>query len=168
MVLLCTHWGCCPGDHRQQGLHSCFHPDAGSCLVGEARPSGRLVGGFISTRPPCCGFLLPLQSSQRGTTQLPNHPRRRGELGFGHCFLLAATWLCKSSRSEATKSLWGYRLLLPVCTPLPCLPRWCQRAALAQPVVLRWGLILLNVDTATPTPELSRHPYQQAKSEGCV
>lgn len=54
MVLLCTHWGCCPGDHGQQGLHSCFHPDAGSCLVGEARPSGRLVGGFISTRPPCC------------------------------------------------------------------------------------------------------------------
>lgn len=146
----------------QQGQCSCFHPDAGSCLEKPV-PSGRLIEAFISTGPPCCvASCCPCRPPRGEQHHYQNTP---GYLGTGHfwaLFLLACSrvWLCKSSRSEATKSSWESEPLLPVCNPLPCLPRWsegCLGTAYGIPTGIQWDS--LNVDTAMSTPELSRHPF---------
>lgn len=130
-------------------------------LLGEVHPSGRLTGGFISTGPPCHGAsCCPCRAPGGEQHSYQNTPVEEESWALSTLFFACShVWLCKSSRSEATKSSWGSEPLLPVCSPLPCLLGWCQRAALAQHVILQQGLIPLDVDMATPTPELSRHPF---------
>lgn len=155
MVLLCTHWRCCPGDHVAARTAFLFSSRCWE-LLGEALPSGRLTGGFVSTGPPCC----PCRALRGEQLSYQNTPGAEESWALGTVVFLAV--LCGCASHPGVRPLNPHGGLGPFCLFAALCPvYWAGVRGL--PWHSMWssnrGLIPLNVDVATPTPELSRHPF---------
>lgn len=101
----CVHThGCCPGDLTAVRAACLF---ASRCweLLGVSYPSSRLIGTFVSTCPLCCVAPCCLCRAPRGKKQRYQNTAGAEESWVWVLFFSCNhAWLCKSARSEATKS----------------------------------------------------------------
>lgn len=122
MVLLCTHQGCCPGDHVAARAVFLFSSRCWE-LLGEVHPSGTLIGSFISTGPPChVASCCPCRAPRGEQHSYQNTPGAEESWALGTVFLLAATCGCASHpgvrplNTHGCLSLfWMFAALCPAC-----------------------------------------------------
>lgn len=96
MVLLCTHQGCCSGDHVAARAVFLFSSRCWE-LLGEACPSGRVIEAFISTDPPCCvASCCPCRTPRGEQHSYQNTPGAEESWALGTVFFLAAMCGCAS------------------------------------------------------------------------